>query len=358
VEVDVVANVQKYFVQFDEAIRFERDDEKAILAEKRKRVLDRLSEGIKRQRRDGAKIPSYEHFNQGSYAMNIGVKPIDGDFDIDVGLRFDLSKDDYPDPVTVKIWVHDAVKNHTKHVEMRRGCVTVYYQEDGEDIYHVDLVCYSSREKNADKKDYFAKGKPDSKAEDRRWEPSDPQELQDLITGKYSNDDAQQFRRVIRALKRWKDLRLSEYVRAAPKGIALTVAAYHWFEVSSKKDSFANSVKYDDVEALRGLVSQMLDKFQAVWSDEAKEFLPRLCIQLPIGPHSDLCDNMSNASMRGFQERLEQLLGALKKAQEDVDPHTACKELREQLGDDFPVPEKSETAQKRDKAITSSGNSA
>jgi hypothetical protein len=194
-----MAGVQKYFVAFDEAIRFERDDEKAILSQKRERVLRRLSEGIKRQRKDGAPIPSYEPFNQGSYAMNIGVKPTNGDFDIDVGLCFDLSKDDYPDPVAVKTWVHDAVKSHTKHVEMRRGCVTVYYQEDGEDLYHVDLVCYSSREKNADKKDYIAKGKPGSKAEDRRWEPSDPQELQDLITRKYSGENAQQFRRLPRA---------------------------------------------------------------------------------------------------------------------------------------------------------------
>ncbi len=89
-----------------------------------------------------------------------------------------------------------------------------------------------------------------------------------------------------------------------------------------------------------------------------KQFLPRLRIELPISPASDLCDNMSDASMRAFQERLETLLDALKKAQEDVDPHTACKELREHLGDDFPVPEKSETAQPRRKAITSSGNSA
>ncbi|MDI3290994.1 cyclic GMP-AMP synthase DncV-like nucleotidyltransferase [Polyangium sp. 15x6] len=353
-----MADVQKYFVEFDAAIRFERDDEKAILVEKRERVLRRLSEGIKRQRKDGATIPSYEPFNQGSYAMNIGVKPINGDFDIDVGLRFDLAKEDYPDPVVVKKWVHDAVEKHTKHVEMRRGCVTVFYQEDGEDIYHVDLVCYSSNEKNADKKDYIAKGKTDSKPEDRKWEPSDPQELQNLITGKYTGEDAQQFRRVIRALKRWKDLRFSAFGRKAPKGIALTVAVYRWFTVFKTQDPFANKVVYDDLAALRNLVSTMLNSFLPVWSEEAKEHRPRICVELPIWPHSDLCDNMSDASMRSFQERLEKLLDALKKAQEDVDPHTACKELREHFGDDFPVPEKSDTAQKRDKAITSSGNSA
>jgi len=353
-----VADVQKYLVQFDEAIRFERDEEKAILVEKRERVLRRLSEGIKRQREEGTKIPSYEHFNQGSYAMNIGVKPTNGDFDIDVGLRFDVSKIDYPDPVTVKTWVLNALDGHTKKVNMRRSCVTVFYQEAGEDIYHVDLVIYSSGKRNDDGKDYVAKGKSDSSAKDRRWEASDPQELQDLITGRFSGEEAQQFRRIIRALKRWKDLRFSSYGRAAPKGIALTVAAYHWFRVSRQQDTFANSTKYDDLEALRSLVAEMLSRFRPVWSEEDQQFLPRLAIALPISPGSDLCDNMSDSSMRGFKERLEKLFTALKKAQKDVDPHTACKELQEHFGEDLPVPEKSDTAQKRDRAIVSSGNSA
>lgn len=354
-----MADVQKQFLAFNDAIRFERDDEMAILAEKRERVLRRLSEGIKRQRDEGAKIPSYEApFNQGSYAMNIGVKPINGDFDIDVGLRFGLATSDCPDPVAVKTWVYDAVKNHTKHVEMRRGCVTVFYQEKGEDIYHVDLVCYSSRENNPDKKDYIAKGHTDSKSEDRCWQASDPQELQNLIKGKHSAQDAEQFRRIIRALKRWKDLRFSSYKRAAPKGIALTVAAYHWFLASKTTDAFANTTKYDDLDALRGLVSVMLNLFTPVWNDEKREFVSRLRIGLPIDPFSDLCDNMTDASMSGFQDRLQKLLDALKRAQADVDPHTACKELCEHFGEDFPVPEKSDTAQKRSPAIASSGNSA
>lgn len=357
-EVDSVADVQKYFVQFDQEIRFERDDEKAVLVEKRERVLRRLSEGIKRQREKGMVIPSYKPFNQGSYAMNIGVKPINGDFDIDVGLRFALSKDDYPDPVVVKTWVYDAVNGHTKKVVMRRGCVTVFYQQEGEDIYHVDLVCYSSGENNKDGKEYVAKGKAGSKAEDRRWEPSNPQEFQDLITSRYVGEDAQQFRRVIRALKRWKDLRLARYGRDAPKGIALTVAAYHWFQVTKKEDPFANSAKYNDLEALRSLVNAMLSGFQPVWSNAMGQFLPSLRIQLPTLPTSDLCDNMSGESMASFKDHLEKLLNALKKAQDDVDPHTACKELRDHFGDDFPVPEKSDTAQTRDRAITSSGNSA
>lgn len=34
--------------------------------------------------------------------MNTGVKPLEGEFDIDVGVRFQISTEDYPDPVEVK----------------------------------------------------------------------------------------------------------------------------------------------------------------------------------------------------------------------------------------------------------------
>ncbi|WP_437953758.1 cyclic GMP-AMP synthase DncV-like nucleotidyltransferase [Sorangium sp. So ce296] len=332
--------MQKHFVQFDEAIRFDRDAEKAILAEKRERILRRLSEGIKRQRVDGTKIPSYETpFNQGSYAMNLGVKPVDGDFDIDVGLRFDLSKDEYPDPVVVKSWVHKALDGHTKKVDVRRSCVTVYYQEGGEDAYHVDLAIYSSGKRNADGKDYIAKGKPGQKVEERRWEPSDPLELQNIIMSGRSEEEAQQFRRVIRVLKRWKELRLSKnHGRAAPKGIALTVAAHHWFQACGKADVSGKITKYDDLGALSKLVSWMLSKFEPVWNAEERRSVPRLRIENPVSRTYDFCSNMSSASMIGFKAGLEQLLAALKRAEGAIDARAACEALREQLGADFPLP--------------------
>lgn len=343
-----MADVQKYFVQFDDAIGFERDNEKRTLSEKRERVLNRLSEGIDRQRKAKVKIPSYEHFNQGSYAMGLGVKPVNGDFDIDVGLRFALSKDEYPNPLVIKQWVYDAVKDETTKVKIRRGCVTVFYQQGGEDMYHVDLVCYSSNKNNDDKMDYIAKGKPGMKPEECCWQPSDPQALQKLILGKHTdNNDLQQFRRVIRALKRWKDLRFQNDGRTAPKGIALTVAAYSWFKVSKTEDASAKSIKYNDLEALRLLVDSMLGKFQHATSDKASDSPPRLRIELPISPKSDLCDNMSDTSMRNFHTQLKKLLDALKKAKDDVDPNVACTGLRVPFGDDFPVPEKSNAAQQR-----------
>lgn len=325
-----MADIQKYFLQFDDAIRYERDDEIQILSEKRERVLRRLSEGIKRQRREGKQIPSYTPFNQGSYAMKTGIKPVDRDFDIDVGLRFEIRKSEY-DPVAVKRWVHDAVAGHTQKVELRKSCVTIFYQEQGEDLYHVDLAVYAS----ADGTDYLAKGKTTSAPDQRFWEASDPQGLIKAITGRFTGQDAEQFRRVIRALKRWKDERFSKDGHAAPKGIALTIAAYHWFQVSKQATGYwSNEYVYDDLEALRGLAAAMLSRFQPM-------FQPRLRVELPVSPYSDLCAMMSDGQMRDLKDRLQALYDSLTTARAQINPQAACKELRKQFGDDFPLPNQS-----------------
>lgn len=351
--------LQKSFTEFDKAIRLERNDEKATLSEKRERVLRRLSEGIKRQREEGVTIPSYEPFNQGSYAMDTGVKPLNGDYDIDVGLRFDLAKDDHTDPVQVKKWVYEAVDGHTKRVEVRRSCVTVFYQEGGEPSYHVDLAVYSRGKSNPDGHDHLAKGKLGSAPEHRAWEMSDPTGLCEHIANCQSGDDAEQFRRAIRALKRWKDVRFSKDGAAAPRGIALTVAAYWWFRpVVKVVDPFANETVRDDRAALIILIDAMLERFADTWSDDEKMSTPRLKVQLPVQPKSDLCARMTNAQMRDFKTRLEELRDALRATESEIDLHAACKALAKHFGDDFPVPPKSETAEKTGRAITSSGNSA
>ena len=191
-----MVNLQSEFMDFHNTIKL--DIENATLREKRDILLKKLKEKISE---DAA---SYTSFNQGSYAMGTGIKPDDGDYDIDVGLKFDIDHNDYSDPIEVKKWVKDALDGHTKKVVIRRSCVTVTYQEDGEDAYHVDFAVYAAN--NPDGKLYIAKGKENSKPENRYWEESDPQELIDLINSVFDDaDDRMQFKRVIRYSKKWKN---------------------------------------------------------------------------------------------------------------------------------------------------------
>ena len=84
----------------------------------------------------------------------------------------------------------------------------------------------------------------------------------------------------------------------------------------------------------------------------------RLKVMLPVAPYSDLMAKRTAAQMTNFRERLESLRDALRSAHNEELPEDACKLLKEQFGDDFTVPEKSETAKAVSAAVISTGNSA
>ncbi len=145
--------VQRQFEDFHSAICFDEDDEKSTLREKRDTIIKALRDRL------GNDAPSFVNFNQGSYSMHTGVVPLDGNFDIDVGLIFDCNQDKYPDPVALKKKVRDAANTNFRTVLIRRPCVTVNYMSGGEIAYHVDLAIYT---KGDDGKLYLAKGKEGS----------------------------------------------------------------------------------------------------------------------------------------------------------------------------------------------------
>ncbi|MGO3542038.1 MAG: nucleotidyltransferase domain-containing protein [Pseudomonas helleri] len=293
-------------------------------------------------------MPSFVNFNQGSYSMHTGVVPLDGNFDIDVGLIFDCTKDKYPDPVTLKKKVRDAVNSNFRSVLIRRPCVTVNYMSGGEIAYHVDLAIYT---KGDDDKLYLAKGKENSAEEHRIWEVSDPKELTTRVCGAFEDSDKlAQYRRCIRYLKRWRQVQFQG--AGAPLSIALTVAALHWF-----KPNFGTSGKPMDLLAMLDWVNAMLGQFTYGLSQDDGLHL-RLKVALPVEPYSDLMAMRTATQMKNFKEKLEALRDALQKAYDEDLPEDACKHLKKQFGDDFKVPEKSETARAVSPAVISTGNSA
>lgn len=354
-----MALLQKQFEQFHESIKLNKYGENKILREKREIILEALREGLHRlfTGRNEA-TPTFEPFNQGSYEMDTGIKPLkEGDYDIDVGLSFNLAKNAHP-PVAVKEWVYEALKNHTSSVEVRRPCITVTYMRNGEPIYHVDLAIYSDSPHNRDEKVYLAKGFPGSASENKFWEESDPHGLIGLLEKHFSGDDGGQFKRIIRYLKRWKDLKFSQSGEAAPIGIGITIAVHQWMQVQKKLvDTFANRYEYDDLSALLGLVSSMLQHFEAKTNSDG-EIVERLKVTLPVIPYGDLFERMSDKQMASFKTKLQLLQDELEKAQVEPDPQEACQRLQMVFGDDFPILDKKSTGQVRAGAIVSSGSSA
>lgn len=351
-----VANVQSQFNRFHDEIRLDFDDS-APLREKRDILKAKLDERLSAMSSEwGEDPPEYKTFDQGSYALGTGVRPVEGGYDIDVGVHFDVRKGDFDDPVEVKRWVFDALNGHTQRVEMRTPCVTVFYQQDGEEAYHVDLAVYASSGSFFDDRLYLARGRQGSKQENRVWEESNPRGLIKRVRDAFEGDERKQFRRVIRYLKRWKDLKFDSAGNAAPTGIAITVAGLHWFRPVVDHAWFSGQTTPDDLLALRRFVEAMISHFKRdfPWMVEQPE---RLKVELPTAPHSDLLADMTDPQMLAFKQKLEGLRDALTRARDATDPVEACEILQQQFGDEFPVPERSETAQRRSRAIVSSSSS-
>lgn len=333
--------VQKQFEDFHAAIKLDGDDENAKLREKRDTLIRALKANM------DSDVPAFESFNQGSYSMFTGVLPPDRNYDIDVGIIFDCKRDKYPDPVVLKKKVRDALDTHGRTVTIRRPCVTVNYIRDGNIDYHVDLAIYVKRDDNLLD---IAKGKENSTDDKRVWEGSDPKTLTSLICNAFTEPGAlAQYRRCIRYLKRWRNVKFSN--GGAPLSIALTVAAYRWF-----KPHFETSGKAGDLLAMLAWVKALLSQFAWDLTDEGLH--ERLKVILPVSPNSDLMAWMSKSQMATLKERLESLRDALNDAYDEELPEDACKLLKKQFGDDFKVPEKSETAKAVSAAVISTGNSA
>ncbi|HEI9568435.1 TPA: nucleotidyltransferase [Bacillus cereus] len=346
-----MANLQSYFNSFHDNIKLSYDDNK-VLRDKRDELLDFLKENMP----EGITTP--EIFHQGSYAMYTGIKPFeDGDYDIDVGLFFDISKDDYENPVTAKKWVYDALKDAYPNIEMKKPCVAVKFEseEENNNHYHVDFTIYAA--KSSETKIFLAKGKLSSNSENRCWEESDPKELVNKIkTHLTEGKEREQFRRVIRYLKRWKDIKFKGIVNR-PTGIGLTVAGLTHFNAKYDNDYFTNTKTYKDLDALEAFVQNMINAFTYV-SNADGEWEERMGVYLPTTPYNDIYEKMSGTQMKSFKEKLQTLLENLQKARDEVDPVEGCKILAIEFGDDFPIPEESVTAQKRGPAMLVDHSSA
>lgn len=320
-----MSTLQTAFTQFHDNIKLE--DENQTLRDKRDILLNKLKDKI------STDAASYTTFNQGSYAMNTGIKPENGDYDIDVGLKFDINKGDYTDPVVVKKWVRDALVGHTKSVSIRRSCVTVQYQQDNEPIYHVDFACYAAN--NDDGKLYIAKGKEFSNADEKYWEVSDPQGLIQLVRDKHSGKDAEQFKRVIRYVKKWKVRKFSSDGNGAPTGIALTVLAYNLFSLSSVYDPITASRSYDDFNALHNLVKSIKNKFSMTFEDGSIYYT--ISVNLPVEPYNNLFDKMTLKQKTTFHDKIVAMDDKLEEVKKKSTLSEKCTLLQDLFGTDFPI---------------------
>jgi hypothetical protein len=307
-----MADVQNLFERFHTTIRtYYEINEK--LRSKKTIIVNRIQEHLKENDR-----PACQEYIQGSYKMKVGILALEGsEYDIDVGLRFSFDEKKYT-PSTVREWVFDAVKNHTADVKERGPCIRVTYS----DGYHVDLVCYAWWD------DEFGAEQHRLAHKTSGWRPANPPKLVQYVRDarrsfegtEDSSTQTDQFRRVVRYLKRWNDNAIRGESDEKPSGLALVLL--------TKQHLTGPALTLDGSPDDRLAVELV--------ARAAAETVGRISAIKPTPEGEDMFGRLSEKGMRELKERFGVLRDALIDAQREPDASKACKRLKDVFGDDFP----------------------
>jgi len=324
-----MASKQIQFNKFNEQIRVSYEED-SKLREKRDMLLTNIREGLRDYAlKQGIKIPRFDTFNQGSYELRTGIKPlVSEDHDIDVGLVFESTRKDLDASQIAKI-VYNSLLLPNRTVEIKRPCVRVQYHRNEEKYYHVDIAIYCLEKDNWNNETYYlSRSDVTGSKEIRFWEVAEPKKLKEILRNKYSKDEEfEQFRRVIRFLKRWKDENFSSAGNNRPTGIALTACAHNWFEPTTVYWQDTGKTEYFDLSALQKLVNKIIDNFD--WSGKIK-------VNLPVKPNNNLFSKMTDNQMQTFKNKLNTLKECIAEGYKAEYTTDYCKAMIKVFGNDFP----------------------
>ncbi len=258
--------------------------------------------------RDILQVRTPRFLDQGAYAVDTMVNPLDGEYGIDNGVylrHLDIRDDSrWPAAATVHQWILNATngRKHEKPVD-KRACVRVRCPGQ----YHVDLTAYAVLNGQ------YRLAKKDA----AKWPRSDPLALIECFRS-HINLHGEQLRRIVHYFKAWADFQSKGDGKMA-SGLILVVLAASFFQKHKK----------DDVAFAKTLL--VISK--AVSS---------ICYVLnPVDISEELTARLSHAQKTRFKDAVNAAAEDAKQAITLKDHHKASKLWRKQLGDRFPlVPEK------------------
>ncbi len=349
-----MAYIQNYLNNFHDKIKLGTFDENQTLCQKRDIVFNKIKAGLKEKFKEmEISCSSISYINQGSYKLGTGINPPNKDYDIDVGILIDLHKEDFPDPIQIKELIFEIIKNHTTvPPKIKRPCLTITYSLSGEPTFHVDLPVYFKSKYNDSL--YLSWGKPSTSDEEKTWLECDPRGLSDTILNNFSGDDRAQFRRIVRYLKVWKDIKFSQTGNAEPPSIGLTLDVLYSFSPITKYNQIKDKTEYDDLNALIQVVNGIKNMFIYDFTSETYS-ISRL---LPVKPGKNVYEKMTLKQMTYFYESITKLSSALESVLNEADTHKACKIMSQYFGPNFEVPEPQEVRVKTSKSHANSSSSA
>lgn len=299
-------NFDKQFKDYHEEIKLSSSKKKELVGDKDKKgSRDALRDKIKKDFKDkGRKQPKFHM--QGSFSMNTTINPISAEYDLDDGVylqNIDTSKPikEWETPETVHKWIFDAVDGHTSKTPTDMNlCVRVHYADEKK---HIDLPIYAQK----DDIYYLA-------VKGTGWVESDPKEIKDWFMDEVK-DKGEQYRRISRYFKGWKDFREDKNKQVKLYGgFQLTViASYDFVTNDSDEESFYRTVKK---------INSKLWKYK----DKIKH---------PKKSSKNLIEHYTEARREKFVEEFEKMFEQAKKAYEETDCVEKSKKWQKVFGDRF-----------------------
>lgn len=322
--------VQTQFDKFHSKIKLGRADQAYKKARERD---DSITSDVRTAFKD-AGYPVTGDFIQGSLATATAIVPLSGDYDIDRALVIDA--DTAPEnPVEPKLTVLEVLEGRGfTNAKIKKPCVTADYASEN---IHIDFPIY----KKSGSQHYLAVGKKNSDENNRSWSSADPKGLIDWVNdrslyGELASEKQNQFQRLVRYLKRWRDHRFSEAVAKKVFSIGLTVMAKQQFCAS-----FSSEGARQDLLALRDTVEAILNGGYFSFAGNEKY---RVRVKLPKEPWRDIFDGSSLDTGTQLKNKMTTLKDKLNEAADLDDVVKQAEILQSCFGYDFEVPEPSKNS--------------
>jgi len=329
-------SLQTQFNKFNETISLSWQDEKIKnIREKNDSILEDIKKKFKEEG-----YPLIASFKQGSYMTNTTIEPFDKEYDIDVGIVIDNDKAP-ENPVDTKKTLRDVLLTRNfKEPKIKKPCVTAQYFKAGEKSFHLDYPIYKKDKFNTY---YLAVGKEHSSSDDWKWEESDPKGLIEWlndIDSFSSNEAYQQYKRLIRYMKRWRDFCITGTEKKKIYSIGLAIMIKESFAMSISNDGDIN-----DIIALLNTVKNMKRKYFTCVDYINKKYDVK--VNLPVKPYRDVFDKHGSTVGTLFYNKLEKLQLNIDVVNKEDSLIKKCEILKDNcFGDDFPVPDKEDNGTK------------
>lgn len=283
-----MADCSNTFLKFNAAISLTKTDRK-YLRSARKAVTGK----IRTYFAENNHCPKVEFIAQGSFTMGTIVKPLNGDYDIDIGVYLRGLSDyqsGWPTPEAASQWLINALQNHTQTSPInKKTCVRIVYKpitKDKDVAYHVDLPIY------IDYKNFWDENKTRiGFIGEKQWsEKSDPVGFTKWFIEKcQKNDkDKNQLIRLVKYFKAWKDNRSQN--SKFPSGMVLTILLAEHYSPNDRDDLAFR-------ETIRKAYNSIYSIFFGMWG-----------IYKPVEPKNDLTERLNSNHKKVFLQYFEELV--------------------------------------------------